>query len=203
MTSLTTFIIRQLHLKQPILEFRVLRYKTFTITTIIGMIAFLGLIAAETILPIYMQIMAGYTSFESGMVIFPGALLSGFLSPITGRIFDRIGARKLLITGLTILTITTLMYTRLTVHTSLSYLTIVFAIRMAGISMITMPATTAGLNELPDKLIPHGTAMNNTMRQVAASIGTGILVTVMTVTALDVKDSESFNGLVHGVNIAF
>src|SRR5699024_6160285 len=70
--SLTWFILRQFQLKQPVLEFRVFRYRTFTLTTIIGMITFLGLIAAETILPIYMQMMAGFTSFESGMVIFPG-----------------------------------------------------------------------------------------------------------------------------------
>src|SRR5699024_4976020 len=122
----TFFIRRQFNLKQPILEFRVFKNRTFTITTIIGMIAFMGLIAAETILPIYMQNMAGYTPFESGMVILPGALLSGLLSPITGKIFDKIGARLLVIGGFGIITITTLMFTNLTVETSLTYLTIVF-----------------------------------------------------------------------------
>lgn len=201
--SLTVFILRQLKLETPILEFRVFTYRTFTITTIIGMIAFLGLIAAETILPIYMQLMAGYTAFQSGMVILPGALLSGLMSPITGRIFDRIGARALVITGLAIITVTTLFFTQLTVHTSIAYLTIVFAVRMFGVSMVTMPATTAGLNELPDHLIPHGTAMNNTMRQVAASIGTGMLITIMTASALVEGTASDPEGLIHGVNIAF
>lgn len=201
--ALTIFIIRQFKLKQPILEFRVFKNRTFTITTIIGMIAFMGLIAAETILPIYMQNMAGYTPFESGMVILPGALLSGLLSPITGKIFDKIGARLLVIGGLGIVTITTFMFTNLTVDTSLTYLTVVFAIRMIGISMVSMPATTAGLNQLPNKLIPHGTAMNNTMRQIAASIGTAMLVTVMTGTTLINKTPTDPTGLIHGVNIAF
>lgn len=201
--ALTFFIRRQFNLKQPILEFRVFKNRTFTITTIIGMIAFMGLIAAETILPIYMQNMAGYTPFESGMVILPGALLSGLLSPITGKIFDKIGARLLVIGGFGIITITTLMFTNLTVETSLTYLTIVFAIRMIGISMVSMPATTAGLNQLPNKLIPHGTAMNNTMRQIAASIGTAMLITVMTGTSLATQTSSDPTGHIHGVNIAF
>lgn len=201
--ALIAFILRQFKLTQPILEFRVFSYRTFTITTVIGMIAFMGLIAVETILPMYMQIMAGYTAFQSGMVILPGALLSGFLSPITGKIFDRIGARWLVIIGLTIMTITTFMYTNLTVDTSLTYLTVVFAIRMVGISMVSMPATTAGLNQLPHRLIPHGTAMNNTMRQVAASIGTAMLVTVMTASALTNVDSYDPSGVIHGVNVAF
>lgn len=198
--ALTAFITRQFKLKQPILEFRVFKYKVFTITTVIGMIAFIGLIGAETMLPIYMQNMAGFTAIESGIMIMPGALLMGFMSPVTGRIFDKIGARWLVITGLTIMTVTTFLFTDLTVDTSLTYLTVVFAIRMFGISMIMMPATTAGLNQLPNRLIPHGTAMNNTMRQVAASIGTAVLITVMTAAALNTGDPS---GLVHGVNVAF
>ncbi|WP_404451578.1 MDR family MFS transporter [Virgibacillus necropolis] len=198
--SLTAFITRQFKLKQPILEFRVFKYKMFTITTMIGMIAFIGLIGAETMLPIYMQNMAGFTAIESGIMIMPGALLMGFMSPITGRIFDKIGARWLVIIGLAILTVTTFLFTDLTANTSLTYLTVVFAIRMFGISMVMMPATTAGLNQLPNRLIPHGTAMNNTMRQVAASIGTAVLITVMTATALNTGDP---NGLIHGVNVAF
>ena len=198
--SLTIFILRQFKLKQPILEFRVFKFKMFTITTAIGMIVFIGLIGAETMLPIYMQNMAGFTAIESGIMIMPGALLMGIMSPITGRIFDKIGARWLVITGLSIVTVTSFLFTDLTAHTSLTYLTIVFAIRMFGIAMVMMPATTAGLNQLPNRLIPHGTAMNNTMRQIAASIGTAVLITVMTATAIY---NGNPNGIVHGVNVAF
>ncbi|SES67200.1 drug resistance transporter, EmrB/QacA subfamily [Oceanobacillus limi] len=201
--SLTIFIRRQFTLKQPILEFRVFKNKTFRITTVIGMIAFLGLIAAETILPIYMQNMAGYTPLDTGLVLMPGALLMGLMSPINGRIFDRFGARWLVIIGLTLLTVTSFLYTQLTASTSLTYLAVVFAVRMLGVSMVMMPATTAGLNQLPNRLIPHGTAMNNTMRQVAASIGTGILVTVMTSAALATGTEATVGDEIHGVNVSF
>lgn len=201
--SLVIFITRQFTLAQPILEFRVFKNKLFTITMIIGMIGFIGLIAAETILPIYMQNMAGYSAFESGLMILPGALLMGIMSPINGRIFDRFGARYLVIIGLLLLTITSFLYTRLTPDTSLPYLTIVFAIRIFGISMIMMPSTTAGLNQLSHRLIPHGSAMTNTMRQVAASIGTALLITIMTATALNSGESASALEQIHGVNISF
>ncbi|MGJ9383715.1 MDR family MFS transporter [Salipaludibacillus sp. CF4.18] len=201
--SLTLFILRQYKLKQPILEFRVFQNNTFTLTTILGVIVFIGLVGAQTILPIYMQNMANFSALESGIMIFPGALLMGLMSPITGRIFDKIGARKLAITGMGLMTITTFMFTNLTETTSLTYLTIVFAIRMAGMSMVMMPVTTAGLNQLPLRLIPHGTAMNNTMRQVGASIGTAILVTIMTTTALNIGNSPTSSDLIHGVNITF
>ncbi|WP_186580729.1 DHA2 family efflux MFS transporter permease subunit [Aquibacillus kalidii] len=197
------FVSRQLRLEQPILEFRVFQSKAFTITTIIGMIVFMGLIGSETILPIYMQNYVDFTAFESGLMIMPGALLMGIMSPITGRIFDRIGARWLAIIGLSLMTITTFLFTNLSTSTSLTYLTIVFSIRMLGMSMVMMPVTTAGLNQLPTRLIAHGTAMNNTMRQVSASIGTAILVTVMTSTALDSGSNAVPSDLIHGVNVAF
>lgn len=201
--TLTAFILRQFTLKQPILEFRVFSNKTFAFTTIIGMITFMMLIAAETILPIYMQMMAGFSAFESGLMILPGALVMGFLSPIIGKVFDAIGARFLLITGLSIMVVTTLFFTNLSTETSLIYLIIVFAVRMVGISMVMMPSTTAGLNVLPRHLIPHGTAMTNTMRQVAAAIGTAGLITVMTVTAKNPGAGQTAADLIHGVNIVF
>ena len=200
--SLIAFIWRQLKLKEPILEFRVFTYKTFSLATVIAMVTFMMLIASETILPIYMQVMAGFTAFESGMMMLPGAILMGILSPFVGRIFDRIGAKWLLTIGLLIMTVTTLFFTNLTEHTSFAYLTIAFAVRMIGIAMVSMPATTASLNVLPKRLIPHGTAMTNTMRQVAASIGTAFLITVMTLTAKD-PSVHGIKGLIHGVNIAF
>ncbi|GAY78937.1 multidrug resistance protein [Sporolactobacillus inulinus] len=96
----------------------------------------------------------------------------------------------------------TLLLARVDAETSFAYLAIVNAVRMMGLSMVLMPTTTAGLNQLPHHLIPHGTAMNNTMRQVAGSIGTAILFTVMASTALDPK-KFGVNGLIHGIDIAF
>lgn len=203
LVSLALFIHRQFQLEQPILEFRVLKSKMFTIATLIGMIVFMGLIGSETILPIYMQQYADFSAIESGLMIMPGAILMGLMSPVTGRIFDKIGARYLAIVGLSIMTVTTFLFTNLSTDTSLIFLTIVFGIRMLGMSMVMMPVTTAGLNQLPVRLIAHGTAMNNTLRQVAASIGTAILVTVMTTSALDSGPTASASDLIHGVNIAF
>lgn len=200
--SLTIFIIRQLRLSEPMLEFRVFKHQVFSLATVIGMIVFTVLIASETILPIYMQVMSSFNAFEAGFVILPGALITGLLSPIVGQVFDKIGGRWLLIIGLLIVTLTTLLFTNLTEATSLTYLTVSFAVRMIGLSMVMMPAQTVALNVLPKELIPHGTAMINTMRQVAASIGTGVFITIMTITA---KNPESYGneGLIFGVNMSF
>ncbi|MFD2923275.1 DHA2 family efflux MFS transporter permease subunit [Halobacillus naozhouensis] len=198
--ALTWFILRQMKLKQPILEFRVFQYKMFTLTTALGMVVFIAMIGAATVLPLLMQNMLGFTAFESGLALLPGALLMGVMNPVTGRLFDKFGAKWLAIIGLSILTITTFMFTNMSAETTFSYIAIVNAVRMLGVAMVMMPVTTAGLNQLPQHLIPHGTAMNNTMRQVSGAVGTALLVTVMVNNTLP---EQGVNGLVHGVNVSF
>lgn len=198
--ALFLFIRRQLRLEQPILEFRVFKYKIFTLTTGLGMIVFVSMIGTAVILPLYMQNMLGFSAFTSGLVLLPGALIMGFMNPITGRLFDRYGARWLSIIGFGLLFVSTFMFTNLSMETSFVYLAIMNAIRMFSIAMVMMPVTTAGLNELPNHLIPHGTAMNNTFRQVSGSVGTAILVTIMVTAAIP---EEKVVGAIHGVNVSF
>ncbi|WP_078595712.1 MDR family MFS transporter [Evansella clarkii] len=174
------FVKRQLGLNHPMLEFRVFRARMFALSTIICSIGFLGLIGLETLIPLYMHNMRGFTAVEAGIVLLPGALITGFMAPITGRIFDRYGARVLAIPGLIIMTISTFAFLFIDTTTSILYLTVMYAIRMFGFSMVMMPVNTAGLNQIPKKLIPHGSAVTNTVRQLSASIGTGLLVTTMT-----------------------
>jgi EmrB/QacA subfamily drug resistance transporter len=200
--SLFIFIMRQLKLEQPILEFRVFKYGIFTLSTVLGMMVFIAMIGGATILPIYMQNMHHFTAFESGLMLLPGALIMGVMSPISGKIFDKVGAKWLAITGLTIVTVSTFFFTNLSSDTSFTFMAIVNAIRMFGVALVMMPTTTAGINQLPSRLIPHGTAMNNTMRQVSGSIGTALLVTVMT---NNVRDPQTYGmeGIIHGVNVSF
>ncbi|WP_100011294.1 MDR family MFS transporter [Lentibacillus sediminis] len=198
--ALVWFILRQLKLKQPILEFRVFRYHIFTLTTALGMVTFLAMIGAAIVLPLYMQNMLGFSAVESGLALLPGAVVMGVMNPITGRLFDKYGARWLAITGLSLIVVTTFMLSDLTVETSFTYIATVNAVRMLGVAMAMMPVTTAGLNQLPRDLIPHGTAMNNTLRQVSGAIGTALPITIMATAAIPDAGVE---GMIHGVNVSF
>ena len=200
--TLVIFIRRQLRLEEPILEFRVLRYPMFTLNTALGMCVFMVMIGGMLILPLFMQNMSDFTAMESGLALLPGAAVMGLMSPVTGRIFDKFGAKWLAIPGFVLLTTTTLLFARLSPETSFTYIAVVNAVRMFGTAMIIMPVTTAALNQLPPRLIPHGTALNNTFRQISAAVGTAVLVTVMATTARDPKE-YGVEGLIHGANVSF
>lgn len=198
--ALFFFIRRQNKLDEPILEFGVFKNKVFTLSTLLGMIVFMAMIGGAVILPIFMQTMLGFSAMESGMMLLPGAILMGIMSPVTGRLYDRYGARWLAIIGLLIVTVTTLMFSNLDTTTTFTYLAVVNTFRMLGVAMVMMPVTTAGLNQISNTLVPHGTAMNNTMRQVAGAVGTALLVSIMTGT---MKPEEGVEGMIHGVNVSF
>lgn len=200
--ALVWFTRRQLRLEDPLLELRVLSNRMFTLGTVLGMLVFLAMVGGMMMIPLYMQNMSDFTAMESGLVLLPGALIMGLMSPVTGRIFDRFGASALAIVGFALLAITSFLLARLAVDTSFAYIAIVNAVRMFGTAMVMMPVTTAALNQLSPRMIPHGAAVNNTMRQVAGSIGTGVLVTVMTAAARDPQE-YGMAGVIHGVNVAF
>src|SRR5699024_5258054 len=174
----------------------------FTLNTALGMCVFMVMIGGMLILPLFMQNMSDLTAMESGLALLPDAAVMGLLSPVTGRIYDKFGAKWLAISGFVLLIKTTLLFARLSPETSFTYIAVVNAVRMFGTAMIIMPVTTAALNQLPPRLIPHGTALNNTFRQISAAVGTAVLVTVMATTARDPKE-YGVEGLIHGANVSF
>lgn len=173
------FAWRELTMKNPLLELRVYRSIPFTISAILSSVSMMAMVGAEMIIPIYLQNVRGMSAFHSGLTLLLGALMMAVMSPITGRAVDRYGARRLSIMGMVLLTLGTLPFVFLTKDTPTIYIVVLYAVRMFGIAMAMMPATTVGMNALPVNLIGHGTAVNNTQRQVASSIGTAILTSVL------------------------
>lgn len=214
--GLVFFTKRQLSLKRPMLELRVFKSRTFILTAIVACICFMGIIGSSIILPIYIQSIHGKSAFYSGLVLLPGAILMGMMGPVSGRIFDRYGARWMAIIGMCIHAAATVPFVFLEETTPMWWIAAFHALRMFGLSLVTMPLTTAGINSLPGKLLSHGTAVNNTMRQVAASIGTALLITIMSnVTYLHMPDAslaatdkaayseQMAQASLHGVNASF
>ena len=91
----------------------------------------------------------------------------------------------------------------LTLDSSIALITVAYTLRLIGVGMIMMPLTTAGINSLPPHLIPHGTAMNNTMRQMGGSIGTAVLVSIMSSSAANAELASPLKSAVHGMNTSF
>lgn len=177
--SLILFIWRQLVSKNPLLDLRTFKYNMFSLTSIITILVVIIMYADMMLLPLYLQNARGFTPLESGLLLFPGALLMGLLSPVTGKIFDRFGGKWLSIIGMVIIIATTYSFISLTDLTSYTFLVLMSTGRRVGMAMLMMPLQTTGLNQLPKSLYAHGNAISNTIRMVAGGVGTSLLVTVM------------------------
>ncbi|HHV6112138.1 TPA: DHA2 family efflux MFS transporter permease subunit [Staphylococcus aureus] len=174
------FVIRELRMKSPMLNLEVLKFPTFTLTTIINMVVMLSLYGGMILLPIYLQNLRGFSALDSGLLLLPGSLIMGLLGPFAGKLLDTIGLKPLAIFGIAVMTYATWELTKLNMDTP--YMTImgIYVLRSFGMAFIMIPMVTAAINALPGRLASHGNAFLNTMRQLAGSIGTAILVTVMT-----------------------
>lgn len=177
--GLVIFCWRQLKMTTPLLDLRAFKFNMFSLTILISIAVTMIMYADMMLLPLYLQNARGYTAIESGLLLLPGALLMGLLMPVTGRLFDKYGAKWLTIIGMAIVIATTLGFINLTDTTSYTYLVWMSTARRIGMAFMMMPLQTAGLNQLPPRLNAHGTAISNTTRQVAGAIGTSLLVTVM------------------------
>jgi EmrB/QacA subfamily drug resistance transporter len=174
------FTWRQLIAEKPFLDLRAFKFNMFSLTTIINCVITIVMYADMILLPLYLQNARGFTALEAGVLMLPGALLMGLMSPAVGKLFDRFGAKWLSIIGIAIILVTTYTFTNLTDSTSYTHLILMYAGRRIGMALFLMPIQTAGLNQLPASLHAHGTAISNTARQVAGAIGTSLLITIMT-----------------------
>ena len=174
------FIIREFTAKKPMLNLRVFKYGRFSLSAAVSSVVNMAMFGGAILTPIYIQNIRGYTSLQSGLLLLPGAILMGIMSPVSGALLDRIGIRPLAIVGLLITVITTYQFTHLTMTTSYSHVMVLYTFRMFGMSFLAMTIMTFGLNALPRQLNSHGTAASNTVRMIAGSIGTAFLVTTMT-----------------------
>ncbi|WP_339318257.1 DHA2 family efflux MFS transporter permease subunit [Paenibacillus sp. FSL R10-2734] len=177
------FCIRQIKSDDPLLNLSVFKNKVFTLTSLINVLVTMMMYADMILLPIYLQNGRGFTAFDAGLLLLPGALVNAFMSPVTGKLYDRFGAKPLFIIGLLFIIPSMWAVTDLSQSTTYMYLMIRTIGLRIGLSFITMPLNTAGLNALPKQLGTHGTAVNNTVRQIAGAIGTAVVITIYTVQA--------------------
>ncbi|WP_342513984.1 MDR family MFS transporter [Sporosarcina sp. FSL K6-1522] len=177
--GIVLFVIRQLKLDEPVMDLRVFKYPMFTHAVLMFLIIIMAMFASEIILPIYMQGPLALSAATAGLVLLPGSILNGIMSPFMGHLFDKFGPRVLMIPASLVLSGTMFMMSRLTADTALWIVILGYILLMLAVSAIMMPAETNGLNQLPKRLYPHGTAVMSTLQPVAGAIGVSVFISIM------------------------
>ncbi|WP_226529454.1 DHA2 family efflux MFS transporter permease subunit [Metabacillus niabensis] len=177
--SLLFFTIRQLKMEQPVLNLRAFKYPMFTIGLLLVVVCMMVILSSMILLPLYLQTSLSLSTFAAGLLLLPGGIINGILSPVMGGLFDKFGPKWLVTIGIVVVIGAMFGFSTITIETSSAFIIALHIITMVGVSMVMMPAQTNGLNQLPRELYPDGTAIMNTLQQVAGAIGTAVAISIL------------------------
>ncbi|KRL86703.1 MFS family major facilitator transporter, multidrug cation symporter [Lacticaseibacillus pantheris DSM 15945 = JCM 12539 = NBRC 106106] len=173
------FVRRQLNQERPILQLRVFATRLFTQSVLMTGISYIALIVTTIIMPLYFQNVLHVSPLVSGLSLVPAAVGLSLLNPRAGKMLDRLGPRKVALTGMTLIVIGFTLMTLLVGHLPLWLAIICAMVTEAGNAFVMMPSVTAGANALPRDLIADGTAVTTTVRQLLGSLGVAVATMIL------------------------
>jgi DHA2 family lincomycin resistance protein-like MFS transporter len=199
---------RQLSLQRtgtPLLDLRTLLLPTYTKSLLLMSVAFMAMLGSMILLPLYLQEVRQLSALQTGLLVMPGGLAMGLLGPTVGRVFDRLGGRPLVIPGSFGILVALALFTQVGLHSSLVLLLAAHVLLMVSLAALFTPVFTLGLGALPPHLYSHGSSLLGALQQVAAAVGTALVVTVMSSRAASLAQdgADPMNALVGGMRWAF
>lgn len=177
---LVLFVLWELRARHPLLNLRVFRYESFSVSSILVVIVTIGMYAGIFYVPLFLQIVDHYGALQTGLIMMPAALASALMMPISGRLYDRIGARFLAIAGLADLALTTYLLHNLTTTTPVSTVVIWLVLRGIGMGLSMMPITTGGMSAVPNVEVGSASSLNNIIQRVGGSFGLALITSLLT-----------------------
>lgn len=207
--SLAVFAWRQIRLQEsadgPLMDLRVFARRSYTVSALVLVIGFMAMFGALIVLPIFLQQVLELGTLQTGLLLLPGGLTMGALSPVVGRLYDRVGPRPLVTPG--VLALSAGLWLLSTLHPGTSSLTVVgvHVLLSIGLAFMITPLFTSALGSLPRDLYGHGSAIVNTMQQLAGAAGTALFITVLSTTtaARTAEGADLLSATADGVQGAF
>ena len=195
------FVLRQFHTEKmfkagkssrpALLDLSVLRNRSFSIGTIIASLSFFAFSSLIVLIPLFIQDCRGYSATISGLVMLPGAIAQAISQFFGGRALDRFGARPVALIGTILLTAGTACMSTIGLHTWIWSISFYQFIRQIGMGFVMMPVTTWSLNCLKPSEVSAGSAVTNTVRQIAGAVGSPVMILIMySITAASMSNGQ-------------
>lgn len=197
------FVFRQLKLEKAFLDIRILMKKEYALAVITSMLLYLVMMGGSVLMPLYVQSVLGYSAVTSALVTLPGSVATAVINPFAGRIYDRIGIKKLYVVGSICLLISNLGMYFVALSTPLIVSAIFNVVRNVSIGCLMMPLLTWGTSQVGKEKVADASSLLTSLRTVAGSIGSAVFVAIMSAVAISSKASYGAGASMHGVNIAF
>ena len=179
-SALLLFVWHELRTAFPVVNLRILANRQLATGVVFGLILGFALYASVFALPVFLQNLLGYTAWDTGRVILPGALASAVTMAVAGKFNARIDARLSITVGVLLFGVSMWQHSQFTMALGMSDLLIPMILRGVAMGLIFVPLTAVTVADLPSKLMAQGTGMFNLSRQLGGSFGIAITATLLT-----------------------
>lgn len=181
--GIAAFVWRQIVLQRvdkPLLDLRTLRTRVYAVSLAAMAIAFGAMIGSMLLLQLYLQHARHMTPLSTGLLVMPGGLAMGLLGPTIGRIYDRLGARVLIIPGGALAVFALAAFAFMDATTPYWMVLVAHVALSLGLAAMFTPMFTMSLGSLRSHLYSHGSSLLGATQQVAGALGTALVVVVLT-----------------------
>jgi EmrB/QacA subfamily drug resistance transporter len=172
-------VIVELRHPKPMLDLRLLGDRMFRGANVTNVLATAALMGMLFTLPLFLQQFRGLSAFESGLTSFPQALGLVAIMPVAGKLYQRTGPRRLILTGLSGAAITAALFVLVDQDTELWLIRGLLFARGLALGLALLPLQTTTFATITSADTGRASALFNTARQFAASLGVAILATLL------------------------
>ena len=197
------FVVRQCKLERPFLDVRILKGYDYTVSVVSSMVLYLVMMGSSVIMPLYVQSVMGYSAVVSGLVTLPGSLATAVVSPFAGRVYDKMGIKKIFMVGSAALVISNIGMFFIDMGTPLWIAAGLNVIRNISIGSLMMPLLTWGSSSVDSKKVADASSLLTSFRTISGAIGSALFVGIMTTVGANSEAVYGNDALMHGMNVAF
>jgi DHA2 family multidrug resistance protein len=172
------FIVRELSAKVPAVDVRLFKEPVFLSGTLIGGVMFAMLFSLTFLLPVFMQEVLGFTATQSGLALMPRTLIMMLITPIVGRIYNKVSPRIVVAIGVILFVISAYQMSHYTLETSSAGIIAALLVQGAGFACLFVPLTTVAISKIPRTKLADATGSNSLVRQIGGSVGVAIFATL-------------------------
>ena len=197
------FMVRQCRLEKPFLDVKILGSWCYAVSVVSSMVLYFVMMGSSVMMPLYVQSVMGYSAVVSGLVTLPGSLATALVSPFAGRLYDKMGIRKIFMIGSMALMISNIGMFFLALNTPLWVAAVLNVIRNISIGSLMMPLLTWGTSSVSPQKVADASSLLTSLRTIAGSIGSAVFVGIMTVVSASSVVEYGDRALMHGMNMSF
>jgi len=201
--AIATFVVLERRRSDPMLPLELFRNGTYTGANLAMLLVALSMFGVFFFVSLYMQNILGYSAVQAGAAFLPMTLLIIFIAPLAGKTSDRLGSRGLMTTGMILLAVQLLIFSRLGVDASFFDLLPALVIGGVGMSLTMTPSAAAATRSVPVDKAGVGSAVLNSARQVGGTMGIAIMGAIIAAEAGGERTPEAFmNGFQIALEVA-